>query len=224
MRTYAVIVAGGSGNRMGAEIPKQFLPIHGIPVFIHTIKAFIQAIPGIKIIVVLPAAHMDTGKAHLDRFLPGQEIDRVEGGVTRFHSVQNGLASVEDDAIVFIHDAVRCMVSQALIHRCYQDALDHGSSIPVIELKDSIRKITNSGSEVVDRSILRAVQTPQTFRAKIIRDAFNVVYDAMFTDEATVLEKAGGRVYLTRGEETNIKITYPADLLIAEQFIQQDRS
>ena len=220
MTTYVVIVAGGSGTRMGTDIPKQFLPIHGVPVFIHTIKAFLAAIPDINIILVLPITHMDKGKDHLRKFLPSCKVEIVEGGITRFNSVQNGLAGVESESIVFIHDAVRCLVSPALIQRCYLDAIQFGNSIPVIEVRDSIRKVNMDDSEVIDRSLLRAVQTPQTFRADIIKQAFDTTFDDAFTDEATVLERGGGKVHLTVGEETNIKITYPADLLIAEQILR----
>jgi len=151
MRIYAVIVAGGSGTRMGTEIPKQFLPIHGVPVFIHAINAFLLAFPGIKIILVLPVANLSQGNDYLQRFLPNAGVKTVEGGHTRYHSVQKGLAEVETGSVVFIHDAVRCMVSVDLIRRCYQDAITYGSSIPVVEVRDSIRKLKDGSSEVVDR-------------------------------------------------------------------------
>lgn len=225
MRTYAVIVAGGSGTRMGTEIPKQFLPIHGIPVFIHTIRAFMHALPGVQVVLVLPKVHMDKGHDHLHQFIPGSGTIVVEGGETRFHSVKNGLSKVGADAIVFVHDAVRCMATPALIHRCHHDAVQYGSSIPVVELRDSIRRVTENGSEVVDRSVLRAVQTPQTFRSDILLKAFETDFDPAFTDEASVIEKQGGTVHLTEGEESNIKITYPTDLLVAEKIfsLRNDR-
>jgi len=221
MRIYAVIVAGGSGTRMGTEIPKQFLPIHGVPVFIHAINAFLLAFPGIKIILVLPVANLSQGNDYLQRFLPNAGVKTVEGGHTRYHSVQKGLAEVETGSVVFIHDAVRCMVSVDLIRRCYQDAITYGSSIPVVEVRDSIRKLKDGSSEVVDRSILRAVQTPQTFMTDMIQKAFQREYNPSFTDEATVLEKSGEKVHLTEGEDTNIKITFPTDLLIAEQILSK---
>jgi 2-C-methyl-D-erythritol 4-phosphate cytidylyltransferase len=220
MQTYAVIVAGGSGTRMGADVPKQFLHIHDIPVFIHTLKAFREALPNGKIVLVLPKAHLDTGANYIHQFLPGSGIKIVEGGETRFHSVKNGLAEVKEDSIVFIHDAVRCMVTSDLIHRCQHDAELYGSSIPVVEVRDSVRRLTGSGSEVVDRSVLRAVQTPQTFKSGLILKAFEVDYDASFTDEASVIERQGGAVHLTEGEESNVKITYPTDLLVAEKILE----
>ena len=220
MQTYAVIVAGGSGTRMGADLPKQFLHIHDIPVFIHTLKAFREALPGGKIVLVLPKAHLDTGVNYIHQFLPGSGVKIVEGGETRFHSVKNGLAEVKEEGIVFIHDAVRCMVTPELIKRCHHDAQLYGSSIPVVALRDSIRRVTDNGSEVVDRAILRAVQTPQTFRSNIILKAFETSFDPSFTDEASVIEKQGGTVHLTEGEESNVKVTYPTDLLVAEKILE----
>lgn len=221
MKTYAVIVAGGSGTRMGSELPKQFLPIHGVPVLIHTIRAFCSAINDIHIVVVLPALHLEAGKGYLQQFLPGMSTTVVQGGTTRFDSVRNGLAVTEDEAIVFVHDAVRCMVSPALIQRCLHDAQHFGSSIPAVPVKDSIRKVEGEHSTVVDRAALRAIQTPQTFPAGELKKAFEQPNQAAFTDEATVWESFGKKVHLTEGEERNIKITYPTDLLLAEQLLTQ---
>jgi 2-C-methyl-D-erythritol 4-phosphate cytidylyltransferase len=219
MKTYAVIVAGGSGTRMGSELPKQFLPIHGIPVLIHTVKAFLGAIEDIHIVVVLPDLHMQAGRGYLQQFLPGQQVTLVPGGPTRFDSVRNGLAVTDEEAMVFVHDAVRCMVSPTLIRKCFQDALQFGSSIPVVPVKDSIRMIEGEHSVVVDRSVLRAIQTPQTFPAGELKKAFEQTNQPAFTDEATVWECYGKTVHLTEGEERNIKITYPTDLLLAEQLL-----
>lgn len=221
MKTYAVIVAGGSGSRMGSELPKQFLPLHGEPVLIHTIRAFLKAVDHIQVIVVLPALHLESGRTYLHQFLPGLQAILVNGGPTRFDSVRNGLAFTDDESIVFVHDAVRCMISPALIRQCFQDALQYGSSIPVVAVKDSIRRIEGEQSVVVDRSVLRAVQTPQTFPAGELKKAFEQPNQPAFTDEATVWESYGKTVHLTEGEERNIKITYPTDLLIAEQLIKK---
>ncbi len=219
MKTYAVIVAGGSGTRMGSELPKQFLPIHGVPVLIHTVKAFLGAVEHMQIVVVLPDLHMEAGWRYLQQFLPGQQVTLVPGGPTRFDSVRNGLAVTDDDAMVFVHDAVRCTVSPTLIRQCYHDAMEFGSSIPVVPVKDSIRKIEGEHSVVVDRSALRAIQTPQTFPAGELKKAFDQPNQPAFTDEATVWESYGKTVHLTEGEERNIKITYPTDLLLAEQLL-----
>lgn len=219
MKTYAVIVAGGSGTRMGTEMPKQFLRIHGIPVFIYSIKAFLRAIPDISVLLVLPADHQNNGMDMIHEFLPASVVKIVVGGTTRFESVRNGLQYVEKDSIVFIHDAVRCMVTGSLIAKCYDDAVQYGSAIPVVAVRDSIRRIRDDGSEVLDRGSLRAVQTPQTFRSEIILAAFTLDYQPAFTDEATVVEYFGGKVHLTEGEESNIKITYPTDLQLAEKIL-----
>lgn len=222
MKTYAVIVAGGSGTRMGSELPKQFLPIHGVPVLIHTIRAFLRAIDDIQIVLVLPESHLEAGRQYLQQFIPGLQANLVHGGATRFDSVRNGLAVTDDDAIVFVHDAVRCMVSPAMIRQCLDDAQRYGSSVPAVAVKDSIRRIEGEQSVVVDRSVLRAIQTPQTFPAGELKKAFQQPNQPAFTDEATVWESYGRSVHLTEGEERNIKITYPTDLLLAEQLLSRD--
>ncbi len=222
MEKFAVIVAGGSGTRMGHETPKQFLPVNGEPVLIHTVRAFCHAFQDMNIIVVLPAAHMARGIQLIKDHFPGLPVRFVEGGKTRFDSVKNGISLAGDPSVIFVHDAVRCLVSPALIRACYDMALEKGSAIPVVALKDSIRKIVPGGSIVVNREEFRAVQTPQTFRSEILLKAFTQPYQESFTDEATVVEYAGGRVELVPGEETNIKITYPADLMLAEQFLRSN--
>jgi 2-C-methyl-D-erythritol 4-phosphate cytidylyltransferase len=224
MDKFAVIVAGGSGLRMGHETPKQFLPVGGVPVLIHTIRAFITTFSDLSVVLVLPAEHMQKGQEMVALYLPDVTVQFAPGGKTRFESVRNGLHLVPADSIVFVHDAVRCLVTPALISRCYEQAVEKGSAIPVVPLKDSIRKITSARSEVVDRGSLRAVQTPQTFRTDILIKAFDTEYQESFTDEATVVEYSGGTISLIDGEEANIKITYPSDLLLAEQFFNRGRS
>lgn len=218
MEKFAVIVAGGSGSRMGNEIPKQFLPVAGVPVLIHTVRAFLAAYPDLQIILVLPSEHIQKGHELAAAYFPDNPILLATGGKTRFDSVRSGLSLVTPEAIVFVHDAVRCLISVSLIRRCYDQALAEGSAVPVVPLKDSIRKITDAGSEVVNRETLRAVQTPQTFKGELLIKAFETPYQDGFTDEATVVEFAGGKISLVEGEEANIKITYPSDLLLAEQF------
>jgi 2-C-methyl-D-erythritol 4-phosphate cytidylyltransferase len=220
MDKFAVIVAGGTGTRMGHETPKQFLPVAEEPVLVHTVRAFRKADQDISIILVLPAQHLQRGQELMAAYFPDVLFHFATGGATRFESVRNGLALVAADSIVFVHDAVRCLISENLIRRCYDTALAQGSAIPVIPVKDSIRRITDAGSEMVNRDELRAVQTPQTFQADILLKAFGQDYRDAFTDEATVLEFAGGSVCLVEGEEFNIKITYPSDLLLAEQFLR----
>lgn len=224
MEKFAVIVAGGSGSRMGNATPKQFLEVGGKPLLIHTIQAFLIAFEDISIVVVLPEIYLQTGQQLIDQAFSTNEIKITTGGATRFESVKNGIQLAPDHSIVFVHDAVRCMVSPELIRACYTKARITGSAIPVISVKDSIRRITENGSEVVNREVLRAVQTPQTFNAAILKAAFQQPYHESFTDEATVVEYNGGTVELVEGEETNIKVTYPADLLMAEQFFLTRRS
>ncbi len=219
MNKAAVIVAGGVGARMGSAIPKQFLEIQGRPLIAYTIDAFYEAFPEIQVIVVLPQPMLEERGAMISGYFAGKSILFTAGGSTRFDSVKNGLSLVTEPSIIFVHDAVRCMVSPKLIRDCYNTALEHGSAIPVVPVKDSIRRIRDGVSEVVDRESLRAVQTPQTFRSEILIPAFNTSYQPSFTDEATVAEHNGHKVMLIAGEESNIKITVQSDLVFAGQMI-----
>lgn len=221
MQKYAVIVAGGSGKRMGTEIPKQFLLLKGKPVLFYTIEAFLKAFDDIKIILVLPEEHLELGKEIVDGYFDARQIQITQGGETRFYSVSNGLKLIEEESIIFVHDGVRCLVSDELIHRCYNTALETGSAIPVIDCRDSVRRITESGNEPVDRNSLKLVQTPQTFHSKILLPAFAIDYKERFTDEANVVEAFGLKVTMVQGEDTNIKITNPIDLIIAENILDK---
>ena len=220
MQTYVVIVAGGAGKRMGSVLPKQFLLLKNKPVLYYTIHAFLNALPECKVIIVLPQDHLELGKEIVDGFFDAQRIQLTVGGETRFHSVQNGLKLVEEESIIFVHDGVRCLVKQELIQRCYATALETGSAVPAIECRDSVRMITEEGNDPVDRSKLRLVQTPQTFHSKILQAAFAIDYKPWFTDEATVVEAFGLKVTLVQGDDTNIKITNPIDLIIAEKILE----
>lgn len=221
MNVYALIVAGGSGERMGASLPKQFLLLRGKPVLWHTLTAFQQSFTEIQTILVLPEHHLETGKAIATSVsYPGQ-VHIIEGGASRFHSVQNGLQHVPPDAVVFIHDGVRCLVTTSLVKRCYTATLLHGNAIPAIQPVDSIRVVTATGNEPVDRSKVRIIQTPQTFYGDIISKAYQQPYDVAFTDDASVLEKYGGAIHLVEGEAGNIKITRPFDLLMAEKMLEE---
>lgn len=217
MMRSAVIVAGGSGTRMGAGIPKQFIELFGKPIFLYSVDAFLHAFEDIQIVLVLPEMHKQQALEILTTFhFPLERITVVSGGETRFHSVKNGLASVEDDSIVFVHDAVRCLLSKDLIQRCYDSCLKHGSAIPSIPVRDSIRQLNDDGqSSIVDRNTLRIIQTPQTFFASDLKQAFCSSYLESFTDEASVMEHMGKTIHLIPGEESNIKITFPEDLSYA---------
>ncbi len=218
MNKVVVIVAGGSGQRMGSDIPKQFLTIEGKPIFLYSIDRFREAFTDIEIILVLPTAYHEFANEQLFEFgYDKSHIQLVDGGSTRFHSVQNGLNKVSNDAVVFIHDAVRCLLSVDLIYRCYDSCINKGSTVPVTKVRDSIRRLSPDGStHIMPREELYSVQTPQTFLGKVIKEAFKQDYQPVFTDEASVLENAGGEVNMVEGEESNIKITFPDDLLFAE--------
>ena len=221
MKKYAIIVAGGTGSRMGSNLPKQFLPLKDKPVLYYSVKAFLDAYDDLQIILVLPIAFTDIGQEIIDAYFENERILLTNGGDTRFDSVKNGLNLVKEESIIFVHDAVRCLVSVDLIHRCFEVAMRTGSAVPAVPFKDSVRVINGDGSEAIDRSRLAIIQTPQTFHSKILLPAYEIDYKDKFTDEATVVEAYGLNVSLTEGEETNIKITRPIDLVIAEQFLDK---
>lgn len=219
MKKIAVIVAGGTGTRMNADIPKQFLLLQGKPVLYYTLNTFLQSYHDLHIILVLPEEHIAAGQEIIDAFFDYNRIKIAIGGRTRFHSVQNGLQLIEEESIVFVHDAVRCMICVELIQNCYNAAMESGSAIPVIDSKDSIRMITEDGNEAIERSTIKLVQTPQTFHSKILLPAYQIDYKDKFTDEATVVEAFGLKVQLVAGEENNFKITRPVDLILAEYLL-----
>lgn len=220
MKKYAILVAGGMGSRMESATPKQFLLLHDKPVLYYTIKAFLQAYDDLKIILVLPQEYMDMGREIVDGYFDYHRIQITAGGETRFHSVKNGLKLVQEESIVFVHDGVRCLVSKELIHRCYQMAVEAGSAVPVMPVKESVRFIIEEDSEPLERNRVVTVQTPQTFHSKILLPAFEIDYKERFTDEATVVEAFGLKISLLFGEESNIKITRPIDLVVAEKLLE----
>jgi 2-C-methyl-D-erythritol 4-phosphate cytidylyltransferase len=221
MKKYAVIVAGGTGTRMQSAIPKQFLLLHNRPVLFYTISQFVETYNDIKIILVLPEEHRDKGESIAQEYFPQTEIQIAIGGETRFHSVRNGLAFVMEPAIVFVHDAVRCLISKALIQRCYDAAASTGTAVPVLPSKDSVRMKIGNGSKVVDRDAILLVQTPQVFESNLLLTAFEKPYQADFTDEASVVESCGHTITLVEGDVQNVKLTHPIDLLIAEKYLSQ---
>lgn len=224
MEKYVIIVAGGKGVRMNSAIPKQFLPLLEKPVLYYSINAFRQAFSDIHIVLVLPEDQLSYAQMVLSAFPERIDVTIVTGGETRYHSVQNGLKVVEKEAVVFVHDGVRPLVSAELIRRCYEQAVDKGSAVPALRIAESIRMVndTDDSSEAIDRDLLCSIQTPQTFRSDIILPAFKQPYQRAFTDEATVVEAHGMNVYLVEGERRNIKVTTPEDMLIAEAFLKQE--
>lgn len=221
MRKYAVIVAGGSGLRMGADKPKQFLLLRGKPILHYTIQAFFKSYSDIQIFLVLPQDFIQEGQALLQDLDASIDLQFVIGGATRFHSVQNGLKCITEPGIVFVHDGVRCLLTDKLIKACYEQAVSKGSAIPAVAATDSIRIIQGASSQVADRNLVRIIQTPQTFQTSLLLPAFDTDFKESFTDEATVLEAAGQKVQLIEGDHQNIKITRPVDLLIAENILLQ---
>jgi 2-C-methyl-D-erythritol 4-phosphate cytidylyltransferase len=221
MKKYAVIVAAGSGSRMGGDLPKQFLIINEKPVLYYTLQTFLNSYNDMQVILVLPVDYTDMGQEIIDAWFDKDRIRITAGGDTRFQSVKNGLQMVDGDAIIFVHDGVRCLLTEQLIHKCYESAVDTGTAIPVVTSKDSVRFLHDSGSEAVDRNKVMLVQTPQTFHSKILVPAFQIDYKEKFTDEATVAEAFGIKVILVDGEENNIKITRPIDLVVAAKILDE---
>jgi 2-C-methyl-D-erythritol 4-phosphate cytidylyltransferase len=232
MKKFAVIVAGGAGVRMGGALPKQFLLVHGRPVLWHTLSVFLAAYADLEIVLVLPAEHMEAGRAVVDALsteaghalpdaLPASSrIRLVAGGPTRFDSVRNGLELVAGNALIAVHDGVRCLVSVDLVRRCFEQAERLGSAVPVVDCGDSVRLVRVEGSEPIDRSHVKLVQTPQTFRGSLLLRAYEAAAGVSFTDDATVVEASGVAVHLIEGERANIKITLPIDLVIAERVLE----
>ena len=221
--TAVIIVAGGSGVRMGAALPKQFLPLKGRPILMHTIERFAEALPGCRIILVLPRSRTAYWQTLCEDH--GFSVQHLvcEGGETRFDSVHNGLKLVGDADLVAIHDGVRPLVSAGLIRRAVADAEEFGAVVPVVTPTDSLREVGREGSCIVDRSRYRIVQTPQVFDAGLLKAALQSVLTehAALTDDCSAVERLGKAVYLTDGDEENIKITTPLDLIVAEAILRR---
>jgi 2-C-methyl-D-erythritol 4-phosphate cytidylyltransferase len=220
MNMYVVIVAGGSGKRMGAEIPKQFLELAGRPVLMHTIERFLTFSSAIEIITVLPENQLrfwlELQKKH-SFFVPNT---LVKGGINRFQSVKNGLEFVNSPGLVAIHDGVRPFVSIDTIKRCFEAAEKLGNAIPAISPTESLRIVTGTESVPVSRFQVKQIQTPQVFSAELIKNAYLQKYSNEFSDDATVLEKTGEKINLIEGNRENIKITNPEDLIISDALLK----
>lgn len=219
MKFYAIIVAGGSGNRMKAEVPKQFLLLNEKPVLMHTIEAFYLSELRPEIILVLnDQYHIFWGdlcsQYHFE--IPHK---LVKGGKERFNSVKNALQLVDAESVVAVHDAVRPVITNELIVRCFKEAEINGSAIPVTQSRDSLRKIEGDLTKTVPREEIVLVQTPQVFQSSLLLSAYTQDYSDEFTDDASVVEKSGNKVHITAGDQMNIKITYPEDLGVASLFL-----
>ncbi len=220
-KKIAIITAGGMGTRMGVSQPKQFLLLNNKPILWYTLHAFLEAFDDISIILVLPSDYINQGKNLVAELKKEDAVTVIEGGHTRFHSVKNGIHLVDKEAIVFVHDGVRCLITPALIRACYEQAKRQGSAIPAVSATDSIRIIdAQSGHSSIDRNRVKIIQTPQTFRGDLLIRAFELPYQEIFTDEATVVEYSGEKVYLIEGDYDNLKITRPVDLLLAATILQ----
>ncbi len=217
---YALIVAGGQGSRMNSTIPKQFLRLHNKPILFYTIQQFISYHQEMEIVVVLPKDNMQEQKAIQAYF--DKHIVFVEGGNSRFESVKNGLYAIKnEDAIVFIHDGVRPFISKKVLDACYTTCKEKGNAIPCIEVTDSLRHVENGVNKAVQRVHYKAVQTPQTFNIKDIKEAYTSATCNNYTDDASVLESLGKEIFLCEGDSNNIKITTPKDISIAEIMLQE---
>ena len=220
MKKYAVIVAGGSGIRMGSVLPKQFLLLRGKQVLWHTVGAFLAAFDDLVVILVLPAGHMQAGRELVEELGASSRVRLIAGGATRAHSVLNGLGLTEEGALIAVHDGVRCLATTELIRRCFEQASTLGSAVPVIGCMDSVRVVEAEGSKPIDRSRIKLVQTPQTFQGSILLKAYRDAGSLEYTDDATVVEASGVAVHLIEGEAFNIKITTPFDMEVAEQVLK----
>ncbi len=217
-----LIVAGGRGTRMGGPQPKQFLELAGRPVLMHTLEAFDRWDASARLIVVLPEDQIDTWKRLCEAHVFGRIHRVVAGGETRFHSVRNGLGAVASNGLIAVHDGVRPLVAPSVIAACFAAAADGGAAVPVVPVVESVREVdADGGSRPVDRTRLRVVQTPQVFRADVLRAAYRLPYDPRFTDDASVVEASGVAVRLVPGNRENIKLTTPMDLLLAEQLMRR---
>jgi 2-C-methyl-D-erythritol 4-phosphate cytidylyltransferase len=219
MQLYVVIVAGGSGKRMGAEIPKQFLELAGRPVLMHTIERFKSYNESIEIITVLPEDQLRHWLELKAKYSFSVPETLVKGGSHRFYSVRNGLQFVNVPGLVAVHDGVRPFVSIDTIKRCFDTAEKLGNAIPSISITESLRMISESESHPINRLLVRQIQTPQVFSAELLKKAYQVSYKPEFTDDATVLESIGEKINLVEGNRENIKITNPEDLLISKALL-----
>jgi 2-C-methyl-D-erythritol 4-phosphate cytidylyltransferase len=220
LKKYAIIVAGGKGERMNSPVPKQFMLVKDLPVLAHSIFRFYTYSPLCTIIVVLPEEHMTAWKDLCLQHRFDLPHISVKGGQSRFESVRNGLSAIMEPGIVAIHDGVRPLVSLDTIDKAYRMAEEKGNGVASVKLKDSVRVLTSEGSKAMDRESLRLVQTPQCFRTDIIIDAYSNAAAGHYTDDASVAEACGISINLVEGSYNNIKITTEEDLALARLLIE----
>ncbi len=220
MRYYVIIAAGGSGKRMNADIPKQFLVIADKPIIVHTIEKFAKALPKAQFIISIHPDWNNKWQSIRETFLTQINIITVNGGAERFHSVKNALNKIPDDGIICIHDAARPLVNEELIKRCVQECEINGTAIPSISVQESLRFITYGNNVAVNRNDYRLIQTPQCFKSTILQQAYQQEFDSQFTDDASVVESAGFNVHLTEGDRMNIKITTQIEFDLINLWMQ----
>ncbi|MCB8995255.1 MAG: 2-C-methyl-D-erythritol 4-phosphate cytidylyltransferase [Bacteroidales bacterium] len=223
MRNSVIIVAGGTGKRMGAVLPKQFLEIEGKALIFYTLERFLEFDPSIEMILVIHEDYID----YWEKLIIAEGFDypvlTVPGGETRYHSVKNGISMLEGESLVGIHDSVRPFVSLSTIQRCFESAEKYGSALPYVPLKESVRMADGDKSTVVDRSAIQVIQTPQVFNSEILRESYELPFEPSFTDDATVVEAAGHKILMLLGDEYNIKITTPEDFEMARLLIAHQK-
>jgi 2-C-methyl-D-erythritol 4-phosphate cytidylyltransferase len=221
MREEVIIVAGGIGSRMKSELPKQFIAVHDRPVIIHAVEKFYRWKPDMHVVVVMNKSFLDHWAQIREQNFAGKDITTVEGGDTRFQSVKKGLSKLKYSGVVAIHDAARPCVSVKVIGDCFRVATLKKTAIPVLQVTESLRKIEADDSSIsVNRNDFVVVQTPQCFHTELLKEAYKVDFDALFTDDASVVEAAGDEIHLVAGNPENIKVTEPSDLVLAEVFLR----
>lgn len=221
MKLYALIMAGGLGSRMNAEIPKQFLLLNNKPILMHTIERFANFGTAIEIVLVLPENQFGYWENLCEEYGFVVPHTLVAGGQIRFESVKNGLAALPDDGIVAIHDGVRPLVSRQTLARCFETANAKGNALPVVPVIESLRQIDNNTNTAADRSKFVTVQTPQVFKLREIKEAYQQPFNPLFTDDASVMERIGITIELVEGNIENVKITTPTDLCVAEVLLER---
>ena len=220
MKKIAIIVAGGTGTRMGGKIPKQFIEINSKPVIIYSFEAFYHYDRSIRFILALHPDYSSMWKKIIKKYPDYSNLEVVAGGKTRFHSVRNAVQIIREEALIAVHDAVRPLVSINTISRCFEIAGINGCAVPCMEISESLRELEADGSRPVDRNKIRTIQTPQVFRSDILIQAYSQRYSVKYTDDSTVVENAGYKITLTEGNRHNIKITTKEDLIFFTALLQ----
>lgn len=221
MNKYAIIVAGGTGSRIGSERPKQFLLLKGLPILMYSLRAFHRYDSSIKLLISLHPDYLDTWKTLCLQHGFNLDHQVIAGGDTRYQSVKNALLTLPESGLIAVHDAARPLVTVDLIERSFHEAARFSSSVPGIPVNETVRQIINDKVILIDRTSLRIIQTPQVFEASVLHHAYKQEFDTTFTDDASLLEAMGIQPHLTEGDPRNIKITIPSDIRVAEALLDE---